>query len=55
MGAEQTILCDGEFRYEVLEAWAKLPPELDLGEVAAPRSPSAWAKIIEFCNPPETG
>src|ERR1700722_4146022 len=35
MGAEQTILCDGEFRNEVLEAWAKLPPDLDLGEVAA--------------------
>src|SRR4051794_5338347 len=35
MPAEQTILSDGAFRYEVLEGWAKLPPELDLVEVAA--------------------
>jgi DNA-binding beta-propeller fold protein YncE len=29
------ILADGEFRYEVLEGWAKLPNDVQLGEVAA--------------------
>lgn len=29
------ILSDGEFRYEVCEGWAKLPPEVELGDVAA--------------------
>jgi streptogramin lyase len=35
MSIEQTILADGGFRYEVLEQWAKFPPELILGEVVA--------------------
>jgi len=35
MPAEREILSDGGFEYEVLEGWAKLPPELILGEVAA--------------------
>ena len=29
------ILSDGKFRFEVTDGWAKLPPELRLGEVAA--------------------
>jgi DNA-binding beta-propeller fold protein YncE len=29
------ILADGEFRYEVVESWAKVPKDIELGEVAA--------------------
>jgi len=35
MSVERHILADGMFRYEVLGGWAKLPPDLQLGEVAA--------------------
>lgn len=35
MSIERPILSDGEFQYEVIEGWAKLPPEIKLGEVAA--------------------
>lgn len=30
-----TVLSDGLFHYEVMEGWARLPPELKLGDVAA--------------------
>ncbi len=32
---ERHVLSDGGFRYEVLEGWAKLPEEVELGDVAA--------------------
>src|SRR5260370_40877639 len=35
MVTEQHILSDGDFRYEWVEGWAKLPEELHLGDVAA--------------------
>jgi len=35
MPTEQTVLSDGAFRYEVLEGWAKIPTEINLGEVVA--------------------
>jgi hypothetical protein len=35
MPIERQVLSDGGFQYEVVENWAKLPPELTLGEVAA--------------------
>jgi DNA-binding beta-propeller fold protein YncE len=35
MSIEQHMLSDGEFQFEVLENWAKLNPDLKLGEVAA--------------------
>ncbi len=35
MPTERQVLSDGGFRYEVLEGWAKLPEEMELGDVAA--------------------
>jgi len=35
MLTKQAVLSDGEFSYEVVEGWMKLPPELKLGEVTA--------------------